>query len=179
LAKALEPTTLLVYGMNGTTLPRKHGFPCRLYVPGLYGEKNVKWLEEIEVVEYDYLGYWQERGWSDTAIVNTVSIVDTPRETVPRDSSTVPIGGLAFAGQRGISAVEVRIDDGDWQEALLEANEPPLIWQRWRLDWQPELGSHQLTVRAIDGEGNPQTEQERPPHPDGMTGLHSVEVDIV
>jgi DMSO/TMAO reductase YedYZ molybdopterin-dependent catalytic subunit len=179
LAKALESTTLLAYGMNGTTLPRAHGFPCRLYVPGLYGEKNVKWLEEIELVEYDYLGYWQERGWSDTAVVNTVSIIDTPRGTVLRDSGTVPIGGIAFAGQRGISAVQVRIDDGDWQDALLEANEPPLIWQRWRFNWQPELGSYRLTVRAVDAEGNPQIEQERPPHPDGMTGLHTVEVDVV
>ncbi|MGH9173380.1 MAG: molybdopterin-dependent oxidoreductase, partial [Vicinamibacterales bacterium] len=71
LAKALEDTTLLAYGMNGTTLPRSHGFPCRLYVPGLYGEKHVKWLQEIELVEYDYLGFWQERGWTDIAIVNT------------------------------------------------------------------------------------------------------------
>ncbi|HEX5165088.1 MAG TPA: molybdopterin-dependent oxidoreductase [Thermomicrobiales bacterium] len=180
LQKALEQTTLLAYGMNGTTLPRSHGFPCRLYVPGLYGEKNVKWLEEIELVEYDYLGYWQERGWSDTATVNTVSIIDTPRGTVQRDNSgSVPIGGIAFAGQRGISAVQVRVDDGQWQDAQLEANEPPLIWQRWRFDWQPDLGSYRLTVRAVDGDGNPQDEQERPPHPDGMTGLHTVEVDVV
>lgn len=179
LAKALEPTTLLAYGMNGTTLPRSHGFPCRLYAPGLYGEKNVKWLQEVELVDYDYSGYWQERGWTDIAVITTVSIIDTPRGTVLRESDLLPIGGIAFAGDRGITAVQVRIDDGDWQDALLEANDPPLIWQRWRFDWRPELGSYRLSARAIDGAGNPQIASERPPHPDGMTGLHTVSVDVV
>ncbi|HYI15766.1 MAG TPA: molybdopterin-dependent oxidoreductase [Thermomicrobiales bacterium] len=179
LAKALEPTTLLVYGMNGTTLPRSHGFPCRLYAPGLYGEKQVKWLQEIELVDYDYRGFWQERGWTDTAIVNTVSIIDTPRGTVLREDDIVPVAGIAFSGDRGIGAVQVSIDDGAWQEAVLEANDPPLIWQRWRFDWTPDLGSYHLTARAIDLDGNAQEESERPPHPDGMTGLHSVSVDVV
>jgi hypothetical protein len=179
LAKALEPTTLLAYGMNGTTLPREHGFPCRLYVPGLYGEKNVKWLQEIELSEQDYLGFWQERGWTDIAIVNTVSIIDTPRGDVLSDTGSVPIGGIAFAGDRGISRVQLRIDDGEWLDAELEPNEPPLIWQRWRYDWKPGLGSYRLTVRSFDGAGVPQDETERPPHPDGMTGLHVVSVAVV
>jgi hypothetical protein len=165
--------------MNGTTLPREHGFPCRLYVPGLYGEKNVKWLQEIELTDQDYRGFWQERGWTDVAIVNTVSIIDTPRGTVLGDTGVVAIGGIAFAGDRGISRVQVRIDDGDWLDADLEPNEPALIWQRWRYDWRPALGTYRLTVRAFDGAGNPQDETERPPHPDGMTGLHSVDVDVV
>ena len=179
LAKALEPTTLLAYGMNGTTLPQSHGFPCRLYVPGLYGEKNVKWLQAIELVDYDYLGYWQERGWTDSAVITTISIIDTPHGTVQRDSAGVPIGGIAFAGDRGVSVVQVRIDDDEWQDAVLEANDPSLIWQRWRYDWRPGPGRYRLSVRAIDGADNPQIESERPPHPDGMTGLHSVAVDVV
>jgi DMSO/TMAO reductase YedYZ molybdopterin-dependent catalytic subunit len=179
LSKALEPTTLLVYGMNGTTLARSHGFPCRLYVPGLYGEKNVKWLQEIELADYDYRGFWQERGWTDIAVVNTVSIVDTPRGTVLLEEEIIPIGGIAFAGDRGIAAVQVRVDDGDWQDAQLEANDPQLIWQRWRFDWRPEPGSYRVSVRAIDLAGNVQDATERPPHPDGMTGLHTVEVDVV
>ncbi|MEX2315209.1 MAG: molybdopterin-dependent oxidoreductase [Thermomicrobiales bacterium] len=179
LAKALEATTLLAYGMNGTTLPRSHGFPCRLYVPGLYGEKNVKWLQEIELVGYDYKGFWQERGWTDLAVVNTVAIIDTPRDTLSSLSDVVGLGGIAFAGDRGIETIQVRINDGDWQAALLEANHPPLIWQRWRFDWRPQPGSHRVTVRAVDGAGNPQLESERSPHPDGMTGLHSVVVDVV
>ncbi len=179
LPKALEPTTILAYGMNGTTLPRAHGFPCRLYVPGLYGEKHVKWLQEIELVDYDYRGYWQERGWTDVAVVNTVSIVDTPRGTVLRDADIVPIAGVAFAGNRGIAEVHVRIDDGAWEDAVLEGNDPQLIWQRWRYDWRPDLGSYRVSVRAIDLAGNVQEESVRPPHPDGMTGVHTVTVDIV
>jgi len=179
LAKALESTTLLAYGMNGSTLPQSHGFPCRLYVPGLYGEKNVKWLQEIELSDQDYLGFWQERGWTDIAIVNTVSIIDTPRGTALGDTESIPIGGIAFAGDRGISRVQIRVDEGEWLDADLESNDPPLIWQRWRFDWQPGPGSYRLTVRAFDGDGAPQDETERRPHPDGMTGLHSVSVDIV
>jgi DMSO/TMAO reductase YedYZ molybdopterin-dependent catalytic subunit len=180
LAKALEATTILAYGMNDTTLPTEHGFPCRLYVPGLYGEKNVKWLHEIELVDYDYLGYWQERGWTDIAIIETMSAIDTPRTRARPDiDGVVPIGGIAFAGSRGISRVEVRVNDRPWEIADLEPYDPELVWQRWRYDWRPQPGRHRLTVRAVDGEGMPQIETEREPHPDGYTGLHSMTVDII
>ncbi|HMM43015.1 MAG TPA: molybdopterin-dependent oxidoreductase, partial [Thermomicrobiales bacterium] len=97
LAKALDPRTLLAYGMNGTALPRSHGFPCRLYVPNLYGEKNVKWLEEIELVDHDYRGYWQERGWTDDATIQVLSTIETPRGAVRPDADgVVPLGGIAF-----------------------------------------------------------------------------------
>ena len=178
LVKAMEPTTLLAYGMNGTTLPQSHGFPCRLYVPGLYGEKHVKWLQEIELSSQDYRGFWQERGWTDTAIVNTTAIIDSPSGTVVRDGTETPIGGIAFAGDRGILSVQVQIDGGEWREAVVENNEPPLFWQRWRYDWRPEPGRYRISVRAIDGEGHPQIETAQPPHPNGMTGLHRVTVKI-
>jgi DMSO/TMAO reductase YedYZ molybdopterin-dependent catalytic subunit len=176
---AMRADTLLAYGMNGTTLPREHGFPCRLYVPGLYGEKNVKWLQEIELVQYNYLGYWQERGWTDIAIINTTSTIDTPRTVATRDAGgIVPVTGIAFAGERGVSHVEVQADDGDWQAAELEPYDPALLWQRWLLQWQATPGEHTLTVRCVDGLGNRQAEAEAPPHPDGMTGLHSVRVVV-
>ncbi|HUG14207.1 MAG TPA: molybdopterin-dependent oxidoreductase [Thermomicrobiales bacterium] len=180
LADAVSSRTILAYGMNGVTLPREHGFPCRLYVPGLYGEKNVKWLREIELVDYEYKGYWQERGWTDIAVIKTMSAFDTPRGNV--DSSRagdVPTGGVAFAGTRGVQMVEVRVDDGDWQRAEVEAYDPALLWQRWRFAWQPERGPHTLAVRCTDGGGDIQTSDARDPHPDGMTGLHVVEVYVV
>jgi DMSO/TMAO reductase YedYZ molybdopterin-dependent catalytic subunit len=180
LAKALEPTTLLVYGMNGDALPQKHGFPCRLYVANLYGEKNVKWLQEIELVNTDYLGFWQERGWSDTAMEQITSIIDTPHgETTPSAGGSIPVAGIAFAGSRGITSVEVRADDGEWQPATVEPYDPALIWQRWRLDWLPTPGPDTLTVRATDGTGTLQTATESDPHPEGMTGYHTVKVTIV
>lgn len=179
LTAALDENTVLAYAMDGRTLPTRHGFPCRLYVPGLYGEKNVKWLQEIELSGDDYLGYWQERGWTDIATVQTMSAIDTPRgEVVPASGGLLPVGGIAFAGTRGISSVQVQIDDGSWQPAELEPYDPHLVWQRWRMEWTPEAGRHRLSVRATDGDGNPQVESQRDPHPDGMTGLHQVVVQV-
>ena len=179
LAKALEPTTLLAYGMNGAALPRAHGFPCRVYVPNLYGEKNVKWLREIELVNYDYNGYWQERGWTEDATVNVLSIVDSPSGSVTRDAAgQVAVGGVAFAGSRGIGQVQLRVDDGDWLDAELEPYLPALIWQRWRYAWRPQPGTHTLTVRAVDLTGVTQIEEQSDPHPDGMTGLQTVTVRV-
>lgn len=174
IAAALANDTILAYGMNGRALPREHGFPCRLYVPGLYGEKNVKWVQEIEVVDYDYKGYWQERGWTDIAIVNTTSAIDTPRELAEGGSLA---GGFAFAGTRGIQQVELRVDEDEWQPADLEPYDPALLWQRWSFRWLPEPGPHSLTVRCTDGDGIVQTAQERDPHPDGLTGHHTVDVN--
>lgn len=179
VSKALEAHTLLAYGMNGETLPRNHGFPCRLYVPNIYGEKNVKWLQEIEVVDYDYSGYWQERGWSDTAVVNIFSVIDTPSGSVtPDEGGSVPIGGVAFAGSRGIQNVRIRIDDGEWLDADVEPYDPELVWQRWRYDWQPEPGEYMLTCQAVDGTGALQETSHSDPYPDGMTGLQEVTVRV-
>lgn len=183
VAKGLEETTLLAYGMNGETLPREHGFPCRLYVPNTYGEKNVKWLEEIQVVDFDYSGFWQERGWdaaNEEAVINIISIIDTPPGEVTSDESgTVPVGGVAFAGSRGIQSVQLQIDGGPWTETTVEPYDPELVWQRWKYDWPAEPGEHSLTVKAIDGEGVEQVAAENPPFPDGMTGLQKVQVRVL
>jgi DMSO/TMAO reductase YedYZ molybdopterin-dependent catalytic subunit len=179
IEKARDPRTLLAYGMDGETLTRDHGFPCRLYVPDIYGEKNVKWLQEIEVVDFDYKGYWQERGWSDDATINVLATIDTPGGTTsPDENGIVPVGGVTFAGERGIERVSIRINDGDWIETDLEDYDPELTWQRWRYDWAPEPGEYRLTVQAVDGRGELQDVVERDPYPDGMTGLHEVTVRI-
>ncbi|CAN5623376.1 hypothetical protein BH24CHL1_BH24CHL1_08260 [soil metagenome] len=183
VSKALEETTLLAYGMDGETLSREHGFPCRLYVPNIYGEKNVKWIEEIEVVDYDYTGFWQERGWdanNTQAVINILSVIDTPLGDVAADESgTVPIGGVAFAGSRGIQSVQIQVDGGQWVDTTVEPYEPALVWQRWKYAWPAESGEHTLTVRATDGEGNEQVTVENPPFPDGMTGLQEVNVQVL
>jgi DMSO/TMAO reductase YedYZ molybdopterin-dependent catalytic subunit len=183
LAKAMEETTLIAYGIDGQALAVKHGFPARLRVPGLYGEKNVKWLTKIEAVREDYKGYWQQRGWTDTAVIETTSVFDTgnPRlskDPLKRENGVVPLGGIAFAGNRGIASVEVRVDDGDWQPAMLDPHNDPLTWRFWRFDWAAQPGKHTLAVRAVDGTGQPQTEQERAPHPDGATGYHIIPVEV-
>ena len=107
IEKAMEPDTIVAYLMNGVTIPQDHGYPARLLVPNIYGMKNVKWLKSIECVTFDYLGYWMERGWSDLAVVNTNTRIDTPSRAVKWDgTSKVLIAGIAFAGARGIAKVE-------------------------------------------------------------------------
>jgi DMSO/TMAO reductase YedYZ molybdopterin-dependent catalytic subunit len=184
LAKALDPTSLVVYGIDGEALSVKHGFPARLIVPGLYGEKNVKWLTKIEPVHDDYRGYWQQRGWTDSAVIATTSVIDTnnpflgQHPPLPREGGIVPLGGIAFAGNRGVNKVEVQIDGGDWREAQLDPQSDPLTWRFWRYDWMAEPGSHTVSVRATDGDGMLQTEVKRDPHPDGATGIQQFSVEV-
>src|SRR5438132_34360 len=137
IEKAMEPDTIVAYLMNGVTIPQDHGYPARLLVPNIYGMKNVKWLKSIECVTFDYLGYWMERGWSDIAVINTNTRIDTPVRAVKWDgASKIPIAGIAFAGARGIAKVEVSMDGGaTFAAAELEPALGPLTWVRWKLDW--------------------------------------------
>jgi DMSO/TMAO reductase YedYZ molybdopterin-dependent catalytic subunit len=180
LAKAMEPETLLVYLMNGKTLPQDHGYPVRVLVPNIYGMKNVKWLRSIEVATYDVFGYWQEQGWSDGAIVNTGTRIDIPARTLKWDGGQVTIAGIAFAGSRGISKVEVSFDGGrTWQTAKLEAPAGPLTWRRWSVNWTPpNVGTHTLQARATDGGGDTETPVGRQPFPNGATGYDVLQVNV-
>lgn len=97
---AFDPSVILAIGQNGRPLTWEHGFPCRVRVPAVYGMKNVKWLEEIEVVGRDYRGYWEQRGWSDVATMRTQSRIDVV-ETRVRVRQRAWIAGVAWAGSRG------------------------------------------------------------------------------
>src|SRR5437588_238978 len=156
IAKAMEERTLVAYLMNGKTVPQDHGYPARMLVPNIYGMKNVKWMRTIEVVDYDFRGYWMQQGWSDSAVVNTNSRIDVPGRTVHWTGGEVTVGGIAFAGSRGISKVEISDDGGKtWQTATIETPLGPLSWRRWTLRWTPPgTGSFKLAVRSTDGEGN-------------------------
>jgi hypothetical protein len=170
---------IVAVGMNGEPLPLRHGYPARLVVPGLYGYVSAtKWVTEIELTRFDqFSAYWVPRGWAPRAPIKTESRIDTPRGTVP--AGPVAIGGVAWAGVRGISAVEVRIDDGPWQAATLGPEVARTTWRQWWLAWDAAPGSHRLTVRATDGDGATQTSDIAPPPPDGATGWHSREVTVV
>jgi DMSO/TMAO reductase YedYZ molybdopterin-dependent catalytic subunit len=180
IAKAMEPETLLVYLMNGKTLPQDHGYPVRTLVPNIYGMKNVKWLRTIEVASFDKLGYWQEGGWSDGAIVNTGTRIDVPARTLRWNGGEVTIAGIAFAGSRGISKVEISFDGArTWQTAKLEAAAGPLTWRRWSVQWMPPgTGTHTLQARATDGRGDTETPVSRQPFPNGATGYHQLQVNV-
>jgi DMSO/TMAO reductase YedYZ molybdopterin-dependent catalytic subunit len=181
---ALNLQNLIAYGMSGVALTRNHGFPARLIVPGIYGMKNVKWLKEIEVVGEDYQGFWQKRGWSDTAIVKTQSALDTGNpalgndQTVQLEDGQVVLGGYAFAGDRGIGAVEVQIDGGDWRPAHLKQSTSRLTWREWRYAWKATPGQHIVVVRATDATGELQTAKPAPPHPDGASGWPMLTITV-
>lgn len=170
----MDERTLLVYGMNGETLPVEHGFPLRIYIPNRYGMKQPKWIVRMEAIEAWRPGYWVERGWSREARPQIVSVIDSVATEAAEDGH-IPVGGIAWAGDRGIQKVEVSVDDGPWVEAQLRT--PPisdLTWVQWRYEWPAEPGRHTFTVRATDGTGELQTEELNDPHPDGATGYHVV-----
>ena len=168
---------LVAIGMNGEPLPLEHGFPVRLVVPGLYGYVSAtKWLTEIELTTFDAFDqYWVPRGWAERAPIKISSRIDTPG-AFANVSGDVVIAGVAWAQTRGIESVEVRIDDGSWQEAELAAPLNDTTWRQWKLPWTATPGRHTITCRATDATGETQTEQRSRPMPDGSTGWHSVVV---
>jgi DMSO/TMAO reductase YedYZ molybdopterin-dependent catalytic subunit len=179
LAKAADPATLVALTMNGVPLPPEHGAPARLLVPGTYGVKNVKWLTAVEVIAADFRGYWQQRGWSEDATVKTTARIDTPRKGSAPAATVTRVAGVAFAGDRGISAVELSLDSGTtWQTARLSPPKGPLSWVPWELPWSPPPGDYQLTVRAVDGHGQAQTAQTSASLPDGAAGYHRISVRV-
>lgn len=178
MADMLDPRTLLVYGMNDVTLPIEHGFPLRIYIPNHYGMKQPKWIAGIEALDHPGPGYWVERGWSAEARPQVISIIDS----VTRASGAggpVSIGGIAWAGDRGIQQVELQIDDGPWSAAVLRLPAlSPLTWVQWRLDVPLVPGRHTFRVRATDRAGAAQAAGDAPPAPSGATGYHTITMTV-
>lgn len=179
LQAALRPEVMVAVRMNGSLLSREHGFPARLLVPGRYGLKSVKWLTEVSFRSEPWLGYWAKRGWNPDAGVRTMSRIDIPAPGYRGDEDTIRVAGIAFAGSRGISAVEVQLDGGDWRAAALGTDLGPHSWRTWDYRWTPlSRGHHTIRVRAVDGQGLVQVENPRPARPEGATGYHTVSVDL-
>lgn len=175
-------TALVAVGMNGEPLPLRHGFPARLVVSGLYGYVSAtKWLKEIELTTIeDFNGYWIPRGWSKLGPVKTQSRIDTPRHTEQVAAGTeVPIAGVAWAPNSGITKVEVQVGDGPWMEATLGESLGPDAWVQWLVPWTAVAGRHVVQVRATDSTGVTQTEQPTPPAPNGASGWHRIGVEAV
>jgi DMSO/TMAO reductase YedYZ molybdopterin-dependent catalytic subunit len=173
--------SLLAIGMNDAPLPTEHGYPARLVVPGLYGYVSAtKWLADLEVTRFDRAeAYWTKLGWSPRGPIKTESRIDVPRRgaVVPKGPTT--FGGVAWAQQRGIKAVEVRIDDGPWRPARLGASYSNDAWRLWSFPWQADApGSHEIAVRATDSTGTVQTSDRADVVPDGATGWHTVSFTV-
>jgi len=142
--------------------------------------KQPKWIERMEVIDYEGDGYWVDRGWSATAVVNTTSVVDNVKaDGSSSNGGSLPIGGIAYAGARGISKVEVQIDEGDWVEAeLIRPPLSPLTWVQWRYDWASTPGQHTARVRAYDGSGSLQHVEARGARPSGATGIDQLSFSV-
>ncbi len=173
--------SLLAVGMNGEPLPTEHGYPARLVVPGLYGYVSAtKWVVDLEVTRFDRAeAYWTRLGWSPRGPIKTESRVDVPRSGQDVPQGPVTFGGVAWAQNRGVRAVEVRIDEGDWRPADLGAGYSNDTWRLWSFNWQAaQPGSHTITVRATDNTGAVQTSEQADPVPDGATGWHTVAFSV-
>jgi DMSO/TMAO reductase YedYZ molybdopterin-dependent catalytic subunit len=179
--KALELTTLVVYEMNGEPLPEHHGYPVRVIVPGMYGEKNIKWVTRIELIDYDAKGFYEQQGWGPNFVIPIHARFHGPNidAPLPIDQTTTLIG-TAFGGDQGISRVEVSTDDGrTWNEAQITYPGTRLTWVFWTYDWHPTRpGEYRWVVRATDGNGTLQTAEERGITPQGATGYHKMTVEV-
>lgn len=178
--RVLAEDVLVAHRMNGVPLPAAHGFPARLIVPGHYGMKSVQWLTTIEAADRDYQGYYQQKGWSDEAVVKTTSWIAAPVHGAALKGRRHQVEGVAYAGIRGIQRVEVSVDEGgSWQEAVLAPPMAPAAWNFWRYEWEVSRpGRYGLLVRATDGTGRIQSEEEQGPAPDGSTGMHQITVKV-
>lgn len=173
--------SMLAIGMNGTPLPVEHGYPARLVVPGLYGYVSAtKWVVDLELTRFDRAqAYWTKLGWSERGPIKTESRIDVPRDGQKVAKGPVTFGGVAWAQNRGVKAVEVRIDDGPWQPAQLGAAYSGDTWRLWSFPWTATQGGfHTITARATDNTGAVQTEDQAPPAPDGATGWPSVSFEV-
>ena len=174
---ASDPRIMLAYNWDGRPIPFDHGFPLRIWLPDLYGMKQPKWITSIEVIDEYRPGYWVVRDWDEIARVHATAVIDTvaiDAVVEDGDNKLIPVGGIAYSGARGISKVEVRIDeDGPWHEAQLRKPLSDTTWVIWRYDWPFEEGSHTFEVRTYEADGTPQIEEVNPPRPSGATGIHS------
>ncbi len=172
---------MFCYAWDGNSLPSDHGYPLRIWIPDRYGMKQPKWITAIEVVDEYREGYWVERNWDEVAQVKATSVIDTVAvDHIIEDGGRqlVPVGGIAYSGDRGISKVEVRVDGGPWQEAQIRAPLSETTWVIWRYEWPFAAGDHTFEVRCSEADGTPQIEKDSAARPDGSSGIDSYEASL-
>ncbi len=171
---------LVAVAMNGDPLPAEHGFPARLIVPGLYGYVSAtKWLAKIGLTTLEaFNGYWVPLGWAKEAPILTQSRIDVPKARDSVKAGDVAVAGVAWAPDRGVSKVEVQVDDKDWAPAEISVPISDATWVQWLFRWSATPGNHTLSVRATDGTGEVQTAAVTRPAPDGARGHHTISVSV-
>jgi DMSO/TMAO reductase YedYZ molybdopterin-dependent catalytic subunit len=167
---------MLAIAMNGEPLPAEHGYPVRMVVPGEYGYVSAtKWVVDMEFTTWEAVeAYWVPRGWSQQAPMKTMTRIEVPRHRATVAAGQIEIGGTAYAVHRGISAVEVRVDGGEWMRAELGGVPSPDTWRKWVVEWDVEPGEHTIEARATDGQGEVQTDEVADVAPDGASGYDMV-----
>lgn len=181
LAMAMDGRDALVaVGMNGEALPREHGFPVRMVVPGLYGFISAcKWMTRMTLTTYDEAeAYWTERDWATDAPIKISSRIDTPKSFSEIDAGDTFIGGVAWAQTQGIGMVEVQVDGGAWEQAELGESAGDDYWRQWYLPWTARKGEHTVAVRATTKDGTQQSTVKAMPFPEGSSGLQKIIVRV-
>ncbi len=166
----------LVIGVNGEPLAPEHGFPARVFVPGLYGQyTGAKWLAELELTDDSHIDYWWKRGWpSDPIWVTPQARIDVAAP----GRAAANVAGVAWAPPHGVESVELRIDEGDWRPVDLGTELAPAAWRRWRTTLDLPPGEHTIQARAISRSGEIQDGTPRSPFPSGPTGFHTVTLEV-
>lgn len=175
---------MIAIAMDGKPLPREHGYPARMVVPGLYGYVSAcKWITRMTLTTYaEKSAYWTDRGWKTDAPIKLMSRIDTPRPLSQVKAGKTFIGGVAWHQHQGLKAVQVRIDGGEWRDATLGPDGGDDYWRQWYLEWDAGSagpGQHMLAVRALDADNEAQTAARATPFPDGATGVQSIAVTVV
>lgn len=181
LAAIMRPANFLAWEMNGEPLPRQHGFPLRVFIPGKYGMKMPKWLTRIEFVDKEYLGFWEWQGWSNSSERQLQSVIDDPHAGTSISGTNFVITGWAIANEVGVRRVEISTDGGStWNETQIFSNpDPSQVWAFWKYVWaNAPRGKQTIKVRATDGNGVRQTSATASQWPDGATGYHEVTVNV-
>jgi DMSO/TMAO reductase YedYZ molybdopterin-dependent catalytic subunit len=190
LESGLQDGSILAYQMNGSALTAEHGYPVRAIIPGWYGMMNPKWITEIELVDHVYEGYWQKKGWTNKGLDAIYSSIVLPGNAPIRQrfrnleplnitvGQSIPIAGIAFAGNRGISKVEVSTDGGNtWKQAVIKNPLSQYAWVLWATEFNiRSKGDYKILVRAIDKTGRAETSEIRNPFPNGATGYHMINI---
>lgn len=171
---------MLAIAMNGEPLPAEHGYPVRMVVPGEYGYVSAtKWVVDMEFTTWEaYDAYWVPRGWAQQAPMKAMTRIETPRHRDEVAAGPVNVAGTAWAVHTGISAVEVRVDDGEWMRARLGGVPSEDTWRKWVVEWEAEPGEHRIEARCIDGDGEVQTDVRADVAPDGASGYHQLDVTV-
>jgi DMSO/TMAO reductase YedYZ molybdopterin-dependent catalytic subunit len=199
IEKAMHPTTLLAYEMNGEPLPILHGAPLRLIVPGWAGDTCVKWLTHLTVQDNEADGFYMQTAYrmpvtparpgaaippSEMIPVTEMpvkSLIARPLEGAKITGGEVQVEGVAFTGDGEIVRVEISMDEGkQWHDADLGEDRAPYAWRLWRYAWtSAKPGRYTIRSRATDSRGHMQPMM-TPWNPSGLlwNGVDTVQIEL-